>query len=893
MPNNDGEVIFDVRANLEKLPKDLNDAKTSTKKAAEQMESDITDSMEHAAKETKTSTGKITDAMEDVETGAVSAGKAVEKIDADPLDALGDQSVETGESLQQVADSAESASGQINQVADSSSKATGMMGKLSSAASGVGKGLKTAVSGIGKGLSVAASAGAAVASAVGGAAVATGAFAVNSAVDMDKAVNSLRASIDATDKGAEHYRGVMKEIYADNYGEDFQDIADAISLINRNIGDISGDQLKDLAESAFVLRDEFQYDLTESTRAAKAMMNSFGISGEEAMDLIALGAQNGLDYSGEMIDSINEYSVQFAKLGFTAEDMFQIMQNGAWTGAWNLDKVGDAIKELSNKAIDGSESTAEGFTSLGLNADKMAKKFAAGGESAKKAFQETMTALSSIEDPLKQNTIGVQLFGTMWEDLGPDVVTQLNNIGDNAGWAAGKMDELKKVKYDDLGSMFEGLKRSVEMLVLPLGEELIPLLSDLIQDALPVIEDVLPDVIDLFGDFLKPVMDLAKEALPELTEILTDLMDTTLQQLGEDLLPVLKDAFSELKDPLEKLITEALPILIDLFTSVVPPIAELASTLMPILVDVFLDLLPPITDLIISLLPPLKELFTALKDPLNDLITYALPPLISLFTSIMPLIADLAATLLPPLIDVFLALLPPITDLIESLLPPLISLFESIAPILEDLAPVIAIVADGISETLAEAIELVMPIIENIIEILGDLIGFISDVFTGDWESAWDHLVDYVKAVLNWIPITAETVINRFIDLINKMIKGVNKITGVIGIEAISEIDHVTLPRFHTGGVVDFQGKYEDTIIAKDGEMVLTESQQKRLFDIANGYDYPTGTGGSGQVINQYTTESTEIINNNEFHVRDDRDIERIGEELAALQSRNDAGRGQ
>lgn len=827
MPNNDGEVIFDVRANLKKLPKDLNDAKTSTKKAAEQMESDITDSMEHAAKETKTSTGKITDAMDDVETGAVSAGKAVEKIDADPLDTLGEQSVETGESLQQVADSAESASGQINQVADSSSKATGMMGKLSSAASGVGKGLKTAVSGIGKGLSVAASAGAAVASAVGGAAVATGAFAVNSAVDMDKAVNSLRASIDATDKGAEHYRGVMKEIYADNYGENFQDIADAISLINRNIGDISGDQLKDLSESAFVLRDTFQYDIAESTRAAKAMMNSFGISGEEAMDMIALGAQNGLDYSGEMIDSINEYSVQFAKLGFTAEDMFQIMQEGAWTGAWNLDKVGDAIKEFSIRAIDGSESTAEGFTSLGLNADKMAKKFGQGGESAKKAFQETLTALSGIEDPLKQNTIGVQLFGTMWEDLGPDVVTQLNNIGDNAGWAAGKMDELKKVKYDDLGSMFEGLKRSVEMLVLPLGEELIPLLSDLIQDALPVIEDVLPDVIGLFGEFLEPVLGLAKEALPALTDLLTMLMDTTLKQLSEDLLPVLKDAFTTLKEPLEKLITEALP------------------------------------------------------------------PLIDLFISLMPMITDLAATLLPPLIDVFLALLPPITDLIESLLPPLISLFESIAPILEDLAPIIGLVAEGIGKTLSEAIELVMPIVENIIEILGDLIGFISDVFTGDWESAWDHLVDYFKAVMNWIPITAETVINRFIDLINKMIKGVNKITGVIGIEAISEIDHVTLPRFHTGGVVDFKGKYEDTIIAKDGEMVLTEAQQKRLFDIANGYDYPTGTGGSGQVINQYTTENTEIINNNEFHVRDDSDIERIGEELAALQSRNDAGRGQ
>ncbi len=75
--------------------------------------------------------------------------------------------------------------------------------------------------------------------------------------------------------------------------------------------------------------------------------------------------------------------------------------------------------------------------------------------------------------------------------------------------------------------------------------------------------------------------------------------------------------------------------------------------------------------------------------------------------------------------------------------------------------------------------------------------------------------------------------------------------------------------------------------------MVLTEAQQKRLFDIANGFEYPTGSAGSGQVINQYTTENTEINNNNEFHVRDDSDIERIGEELAALQSRNDAGRGQ
>ena len=816
MPNNDGEVVFDVRANLEKLPKDLNDAKTSTKKAAEQMESDITDSMEHAAKETKTSTGKITDAMEDVETGAVSAGKAVEKIDADPLDTLGEQSVETGESLQQVADSAESASGQINQVADSSSKATGMMGKLSSAASGIGKGLGTV-----------ASAGAAVASAVGGAAVATGAFAVNSAVDMDRALNGLAASTGASTDEMEEYETVLKKVYANNYGENFQSIADTMAVVRQQMSGISDTDMQTLTEAAFAFEDISGYSPEESLRAANSLMNQFGVTAEEAYNLMVQGQQQGLDFSGELLDSINEYAPQFKKMGFSAEDMFNIFKSGAESGAFNLDKIGDAVKENAIRVIDLSESTTIAFTALGLDASQMASEFGAGGETAEKAFQKVMVGLQSIEDPVKRNQIGTALWGTMWEDLGETVILSSADMTDSFDQTADSMKKVQDVKYDDLGSMFEGLKRSIEMLVLPLGEELIPLLSDLIQDALPVIEDVLPDVIDLFGEFLEPVLGLAKEALPALTDLLTMLMDTTLKQLSEDLLPVLKDAFTTLKEPLEKLITEALP------------------------------------------------------------------PLIDLFISLMPMIADLAATLLPPLIDVFLALLPPITDLIESLLPPLISLFESIAPILEDLAPVIAIVADGISETLAEAIELVMPIIENVIEVLGNLIGFISDVFTGDWESAWDHLVDYFKAVMNWIPITAETVINRFIDLINKMIKGVNKITGVIGIEAISEIDHVTLPRFHTGGVVDFKGKYEDTIIAKDGEMVLTEAQQKRLFDIANGFEYPTGSGGSGQVINQYTTENTEIINNNEFHVRDDRDIERIGEELAALQSRNDAGRGQ
>ena len=58
---------------------------------------------------------------------------------------------------------------------------------------------------------------------------------------------------------------------------------------------------------------------------------------------------------------------------------------------------------------------------------KLQKKFAAGGEAADEAFNQVIVGLSAMEDPIERNTAGVNLFGTMWEDLGPEVVMSLSN----------------------------------------------------------------------------------------------------------------------------------------------------------------------------------------------------------------------------------------------------------------------------------------------------------------------------------------------------------------------------------------------------------------------------------------------------------------------------------
>ena len=303
---------------------------------------------------------------------------------------------------------------------------------------------------------------------------------VSFASEADAAFSKFKSSVGEVTGDVERYRDVMESIYKNNYGESFEDIADSMATVKKYLGELDPTNMQKTTESALALRDIIGYDVQESIRTVDTLMKNFGLSAEEAFDYIVKGNQEGLDYSGEFLDTINEYSVQFKKLGFDAEDMFSILKEGADSGAWNLDKIGDAIKEFSIRAIDGSDTTIAGFEKFGLSADDMAAKFAAGGDTAKQAFSEVISKLGEMEDPMEQNTIGVNLFGTMWEDLGPEVVTQLNDITNRSIEMKGSMDKLKEVKYDNLNSALAGLGRSFQVAGAELGQTLIPKVESLI-----------------------------------------------------------------------------------------------------------------------------------------------------------------------------------------------------------------------------------------------------------------------------------------------------------------------------------------------------------------------------------------------------------------------------
>lgn len=275
-----------------------------------------------------------------------------------------------------------------------------------------------------------------------------------------KAVNQFQSRVGANAAEMKAYKAEIADLYSNGMGESIEDTANSMATVKVNTG-LIGEELRNTTNDALLLRDVFEFDVSESTRSVKMMMDQFGLSAEQSYGMIAQGAQNGLDKNGDLLDTINEYSVHFKQLGFNAEDMFNMLVNGSANGTFSVDKLGDSIKEFGIRAIDGSDSTVGAFTAIGLNADEMAKKFKAGGQTGKEAFAETISALKNMKDPIEQNTAGVSLFGTMWEDLGAKGIFALSEINGKISENSDALKKIGEVKYQDIGSAFTSLSRSL------------------------------------------------------------------------------------------------------------------------------------------------------------------------------------------------------------------------------------------------------------------------------------------------------------------------------------------------------------------------------------------------------------------------------------------------
>lgn len=320
------------------------------------------------------------------------------------------------------------------------------------------------------------------------------------AIDAENSMAMLQGQLGLTAEETEQLQEVAQNVYENGYGDSIESCVADLALLRQNVRE-SKDWTEDMTQSTLeqieTITALFDTNADEVTRTVQVMKSSGLIENvSEGLDIITYGFQNGANYSGEMLDTLREYSPQFVKLGLDADSAMQLMIQGAENGAFNLDKVGDALKELSIRVVDGSDTTKQGFEAMGLSADEMAQKFAAGGETAKAAFQETLDGLESIEDPVERNIAGVNLFGTMWEDLGETVILSLADVEGGLEGVEGATERAGEGLNNTFSARATSLAREFKDSLLPLGEALL----DIGEDILPEVKEGVEDFADMMED---------------------------------------------------------------------------------------------------------------------------------------------------------------------------------------------------------------------------------------------------------------------------------------------------------------------------------------------------------------------------------------------------------
>ena len=589
---------------------------------------------------------------------------------------------------------------------------------------------------------------------------AAGTAAIHFADESQSAFNQFAAATGTATEEMGKYQDIINDVYKDNFGESMNDVADAMAKVKQNMSYLQDGTLGAITEYAITLSDTMGYDVAESTRAADTLIKNFGVSANEAFNLIAQGSQNGLDFSGEMMDSINEYSVQFGKMGMDAEDMFNIMAAGAQNGAFNLDKIGDAVKEFSIRAIDGSDTTIAGFEALGLNADTMAAKFAAGGDGAKDAFDQVVQGLAAMEDPVAQSAAGVNLFGTMWEDLGPSVVTSLAGAEESFDKTKDSMMEMVNVKYDSLSSALGGLWRTIQVDVLqPIGNMLIPYISEAI--------DKVGQLVDWWND-LEPATQknivkfagIAAAIGPALIAFgkLHKGIGGTITTFGKAAGAV-KTMSASIKAAggIIKILTRPTNIAV---------IAVLAFAAAATWVyqnwDKVKAFLVTVGKAIAGFGKDVSKWFSKVCDSASELwesIKTAFGKVIDKINNVI----DAAITKMGEIIGF-------IGDIFKS----------GFQTALDAVQGYFGTWYDGIKE-----------VINNVKGVLDGIVGFINNVFSGNWSAAWDSLKSIVANAFGALEGLVKTPINAVINLVNKAIGAINKIS-------------IDLPDFAGGGHLGF-----------------------------------------------------------------------------------------
>ena len=252
---------------------------------------------------------------------------------------------------------------------------------------------------------------------------------VSAALDTSSLDTKIEIMFDVPEESKASVKAAIKEV--GTYGIEAEEALEGVRRQWALNKDASDETNTAIVKGASLIASAYTaIDFTELIQEANEIGAALGISNEEAMGMVNTLLKTG--FPPEQLDIIAEYGEQLAIAGYNAEEVQNILAASVDTKSWNIDNLLDGLKEakigLSEFGLVIPKALDELLAKTTISSTQMQAWGAAvaeGGEAGSAAMVAVAQALAGIEDATLRNEIGVQVFGTKFEDQGMKLVDTL------------------------------------------------------------------------------------------------------------------------------------------------------------------------------------------------------------------------------------------------------------------------------------------------------------------------------------------------------------------------------------------------------------------------------------------------------------------------------------
>jgi len=633
---------------------------------------------------------------------------------------------------------------------------------------------------------------------------------------------------------------------------DYEQLVGGVETLFKNSGETVLKYAENAYKTAGMSANEYMETVTSFSASLIQSLDGDTAKAAEKANLAITDMSDNANKMGTSMESIQNAYQGFAKQNYTMLDNLKLGYGGTKEEMQRL--LRDA------QAISGIEYDISSYADVVDAIHVIQTEIGITGTTAKEASSTISGSISSMKSAWKNLVAGLGNenadIGGLLDLFSESAITVAGNVIPRVEIILKKIVELIPKLAPKIAKAIPKLISSLLPTVISAAVSLIGSLADALPDILGALIDVLP----LFIDGAMKIFEAIVGALPQLMEMLCDALPGLIEGIVDSgIITSLIDCAVQLTLALIEALPDIIQLIVEQLPKILSQIAEGLAAAFPVLLEAVTGLFAQIWNMIAGGLlgteatfeesfVNIEGLFTGLWDVLSTTWETLGAPIWELIQSCVGTVRDVFSEKMPEIKEFVSGCFSDIGVIWEEHLKPC---FEAIGKFIDEvLAPVFEeVFTNFIGPAVDTCFEHIKNMWENTLKpCLTGIIDFITAVFTGDWEKAWQALVDFVTGIFEGLVTAVKTPINLIIDAVNALIGGLNKLQIPDWVPEIGGkgINIPLIPKLERGGILEkgqvgfLEGNGAEAVVPLDQneKWIGRVAQDMAMQGIGGGIDY-------------------------------------------------------